>query len=252
MDKKNQKNIDKLLEADKDLNGTISAKIDLLVNQANNTDPTPKSLNTDFLNEDSVKDKSKHININIQPEPDPQYKNLVLSGGSVKGIAHIGALKKLVDEKLIVLNKLKAVAATSVGSLFALLIVLGFSIEEIWNFILYLDMKKMVNPDFFLFLKKCGFDNGQIIYNLFEEILTKKTNIKHINFRQLHELTKIHLTVVGSCLTTKEPVYYDHINTPNFKVSITALIVTILSNKSNLPTTVSVRAGNVNSALLIP
>ncbi len=150
----------------------------------------------------------------------PKYKNLVLSGGSIKSISQIGAIKKLIDEKLIELSKLKALAGTSAGSLIGLLIVLGFSIDEIWDFIYCINMGNMVKPDILLFLRKCGVETGQIIYNLIEEILTKKTGTKHINFRQLYEITKIHFTVVGSCLTTKQAIYYDHINTPNFKVSM--------------------------------
>lgn len=151
---------------------------------------------------------------------EPLYKNLVLSGGSIKGISHIGAIKKLIDEKLIDLKKIKSIAGASAGSIFGLLIALGFDIDEIWNFIYYLDVKNMVKPDFYSFLKKCGVESGCIIHNLIEEILTKKTGIKHINFRQLYELTKIHFIVVGSCLTTRKPIYYDYINTSNFKVSV--------------------------------
>ncbi len=151
---------------------------------------------------------------------EPKYKNIVFSGGSIKGICHIGVLKRLIDERLVDLKKLRAVAGTSAGSLLAVLVVLGFSIDEIWKFIFDIDMKKMVNPDFFMVLKKCGVDTGQIIYNLFEEIIAAQTGIKHINFKQLFEITKIHLIIVGSCLTTKEAVYFDHINTPNFKVSV--------------------------------
>lgn len=151
---------------------------------------------------------------------EPRYKNLVLSGGGAKGISHIGAIKKLIDEKLLDLSKLKSVAGTSVGSILGILIVLGFTIDEIWDFIYCLDINNLVKPDFLMFLSKCGIESGRIIYNLIEEIITKKTNIKHINFRQLYEITKIHFIVVGACLTTKETVYYDYVNTPNFKVSM--------------------------------
>ena len=174
-------------------------------------------------NEDISNTETNNDEQNVATSTDdyePKYKNIVLSGGSVGGISHIGVLKKLLDEKLIHLKKIATIAATSAGSLIAILVVLGYSIEEIWNFILSLDMKKMVAPDFFMFLKKCGFDTGHIIYGLFEEIIAKTTGIKHINFRQLYELTHTHIIIVGSCLTTKEAVYYDHINTPNFKVSM--------------------------------
>ncbi len=156
----------------------------------------------------------------------PKYKNLVLSGGSVKGISHIGAIKRLVEVGLLDLKKIDGLAGSSVGSIIALLIVLGFNIDEIWQFAYMIDMKRLINPNLLIVFKKCGIETGQLIHNIFEEILTKKTGIKHINFRQLYEITKIHLTIVGSCLTTKEVVYYDHINYPNFKVS-TAVRISI-------------------------
>lgn len=187
---------------------------------------TEKTQNIDITEEehmDSEKENMELITENIKKtdnEINPQYKNLVLSGGSIKSISQIGAIKKLIDEKLIDISKLKALAGTSAGSLIGLLIVLGFSIDEIWEFIYCLNMGNMVKPDILLFLRKCGVETGQIIHNLIEEILTKKTGIKHINFRQLYEITNVHFTVVGSCLTTKQIIYYDHINTPNFKVSM--------------------------------
>lgn len=168
----------------------------------------------------SIENTKNSKDIDNDKDVEPKYNFLVLSGGSVYAISQIGAVKKLIEEKLIDLKKLKAVAGTSAGSLFGVLIVLGFTIDEIWDFVYHLDMKNMVKPDFFMLLQKCGVESGQIIHNLFEEILTKKTGIKHINFRQLYELTKIHFIIVGSCLTTKEIVYYDYINTPTFKVSM--------------------------------
>lgn len=155
---------------------------------------------------------------------EPKYKNLVFSGGSIRGICHVGALQRLVDEKLVEIKKIKAIAGVSAGCLFAVLLVLGFTVEEIWHFILSLDLKKTVKPDFFMLLKKCGIDNGHIIYNLYEQILTKKTGIKHINFKQLYEITGIYLTIVGSCLTTKKAVFFNHVNTPYFKVSVAVRI----------------------------
>uniref|UniRef100_A0A6C0CA39 PNPLA domain-containing protein n=1 Tax=viral metagenome TaxID=1070528 RepID=A0A6C0CA39_9ZZZZ len=149
-----------------------------------------------------------------------QYTNLVLSGGGTKGIAHIGAIQKLIDNGLLDLSTLKGVAGSSAGALAGLLIVLGFDMTNILNFVMCLDMKKLINPDVSLFLNKCGVDDGRTIFNLIEEILTKATGIKHINFRQLFELTGINFTVTGTCLTDSIAVRYNHVNTPNFKVSV--------------------------------
>lgn len=149
---------------------------------------------------------------------EPKYKNLVLSGGSIKGVSHIGAIAKLIDEKLLDLKKLESIAGVSAGALLGLLLVLGFDIKQIWNFIKCLDFKKLINPQFSLFFTQCGIENGKIIYNLFDEILTKKTNTKDITFSQLFQISKIHFTIVGANLTDKETVYYNHINSPTFRV----------------------------------
>lgn len=161
-----------------------------------------------------------NIELTIPIIEEPKYKYLVLSGGSIKGISELGAIHKLIEEKLIDLKKLKGVAGSSVGSLFGLLIVLGFTLDEIWNFIYNLDFKNLVNPDFFLLLKKNGLETGNLIYNLIEEIIFKKTGNKHLNFKQLYDISGIRFVVTGSCLTTKEIIYYDYLNTPNFKVAL--------------------------------
>lgn len=150
----------------------------------------------------------------------PIYKHLVISGGSVRAISHVGALHCLIEKGYIDLKQLKSIAGTSAGALFGCLLTIGFTTNEIWDFLKCLDFNKLVNPDFFLFLKQCGVDSGKIIYNLMEDILTKKTGIKQITFKQLFNLTNINFIVIGSCLTTKEAAYYDYINTPDFQVSL--------------------------------
>lgn len=149
-----------------------------------------------------------------------KYKNLVLSGGSTRGICHVGAVQKLIDSELIDIKQLKSITGASAGALYGCFLVLGFNNEEIWQFLQLIDTKKLIKPDIFMFLKNCGIESGQIIYNLMEDILTKKTGIENITFKQLYNITKIQFTIVGSCLTTKEVVYYDHIKSPNFIVSI--------------------------------
>lgn len=156
--------------------------------------------------------------------PEIKYTNLVLSGGGTKGIAHIGAIQTLIDKKLLDLSKLKGVAGSSAGALAGLLIVLGFDMINILNFVMCLDMKRLIRPDMTLFLTKCGIDNGSIIFDLIEEILTRATGIKHITFKQLYDLTGINFTITGTCLTDSTAMYYNHINTPHFKVSVATRI----------------------------
>lgn len=164
-------------------------------------------------------DIGNDVETNIR-KPFPVYTNLVLSGGSVRGISIVGALKELVDRELINFSKLKSVTGTSAGAMCGILIVLGYNANEIKDIIYSLDMAKQVRPELPLLLKKFGVDDGQIIRNFFEDRIVEKTNNRHINFKQLYDLTQIHLTIVASCLTTKIVSYFDHINTPFLSVAV--------------------------------
>ncbi|AYV85373.1 MAG: putative patatin-like phospholipase [Satyrvirus sp.] len=154
----------------------------------------------------------------------PKYVNLVLSGGSTRGISHIGAIKKLVEEKLLDLKKIECIACVSAGALLGVLIVLGFSIDQIWNFVFNLDFKKLIKPELLFLLEKCGMESGDTIYNLYNEILAKTTGIKNITFKELFGITKIHFIIIASNLTDKKEVHYDYINTPDFSVSLAVRI----------------------------
>lgn len=188
----------KIIIIDNSIESKIESRMDKFINNSDK-----KTISTD------------KTNITIKKK----YHNLVLSGGSVRGISLLGSIHKLIETELIDLAKLKAIAGTSVGALVGCLIVLGFTIDEIWNFIKSITMSKLVKPDFLLFMNKCGVDSGSIIHNLIEEILLKKTNVPNITFIKLFNLTNISFTVVGSCLTTKIATYFNHINTPDFIVS---------------------------------
>jgi len=148
------------------------------------------------------------------------YTNLVLSGGSTRGISQLGVLKQLVKHNLVDFNKLKCIVGVSVGSLIGCLIALKFSIDQIWESIIKKDLIRLLNIDLHLLLTHCGVETGKTIYKIMEGILTKTTKIHRITFKQLFEFTGVHFIVVGSCLTTKKPVYFDHIAYPDFVVSI--------------------------------
>lgn len=148
------------------------------------------------------------------------YKNLVLSGGSTRGISQLGALKTLIKHNLLDFHRLKTVVGVSVGSIIGCLIVLKHSIDKIWDFIMKIEIPRLISVDLSLLLMHYGIETGKIIHKLIEDILTESTNIKKITFKQLFEKTGIHYIVVGSCLTTKQPVYFDYKNTPDMIVSI--------------------------------
>ena len=205
---------------DNSVNVTISEADKRQICRVSSVDDTEVIITSEEINQDSqtispmIDDSQSLIPEKIK------YKNLVLSGGSIKGICHIGVLSRLWNEERIDPLILKAIVGTSVGALVGCLLVLGFTPTEIWDFLLKLDFTKLAKPDIFLFFEKCGADSGKVIFDLFEDILMTKTKIQYITFQQLFEHTGITFTVVGSNLTTKKVEYFNHVNTPNFKVSL--------------------------------
>jgi predicted patatin/cPLA2 family phospholipase len=146
------------------------------------------------------------------------YENIVLSGGSTKGIAHIGALYELSRRGIIDFSKVKCYTCVSAGALVAFFFILGFEFRELWEFVLELEFKKLVNPDWSN-IKKCGVDSGDRIKKYLEGVLEKKTGISNITFSQLYKQKPIKYNILGSCLTTKEQICFNHEVFPNMAVS---------------------------------
>jgi len=79
---------------------------------------------------------------------------LVLSGGGIKGISYIGALKALDD--LCILKNFEIFAGTSAGALVLFLHILGYTSDELYTFIKKFDFAKLKNIDVSLFINSYG------------------------------------------------------------------------------------------------
>ncbi len=116
---------------------------------------------------------------------------LCLSGGGVKGAAHIGVLKALEEEKI----KIDYISGTSSGSIIATLYAIGYKPEEIYNIFIqyckkikYIDTKNIIKLIFgLIFNQKIiieGLSEGKAIEKLMKKVCNEKniTNIKEIKF----------------------------------------------------------------------
>ena len=106
---------------------------------------------------------------------------LSLSGGGVKGAAHIGVLKAL-DENNI---RIDSIAGTSSGSIVAILYAMGFSSDEIYKIfkkyckkIGYIELKNIFKLIYGIFIKKKiiidGLNSGKKIEKMINEIGKEK------------------------------------------------------------------------------
>lgn len=112
---------------------------------------------------------------------------LCLSGGGVKGAAHIGVLRALEEENI----KIDYISGTSSGSIIASLYAIGCTPIEIYNLfkkyskkIKYVDLKNIFKLIYGIFFKRRiiidGLNSCEIIENLINEECLKR-NVKNIN-----------------------------------------------------------------------
>jgi len=148
-------------------------------------------------------------------------KNLVLSGGSVKGISFLGALK--VFEEYQMIDSIKTICGSSIGALIATLICLKYTYIELRPifFKLNFDNLQDINgSDIFNFFEDYGFDSGENFLRIIEILIKAKTDNSKITFLELYKITKIKLVITATCVNSKNIVYYDFEKTPNDCVSI--------------------------------
>jgi NTE family protein len=151
---------------------------------------------------------------------------LILSGGGIKGIAHIGALKALEEKNI--LQNITTIAGTSIGGLIASLIVIGYTADELYSFIQLFDLSKIksINPS--KLLTKHGLDDGSKLIFVLETMFEGKNISKHITFLELWNKTKIKLILTTACLNDKQPYYLSHITYPTMPIIFAIRMTTSL------------------------
>lgn len=172
-------------------------------------------------NNDSIENMNDYINKKLnavlgKSNNSKVKKFLVLSGGGVKGIAHIGALKALEENGI--LQNIKTLAGSSIGGMIAALFIMGYTPDELYNFIELFDMSKMrlLNPHGFF--NSFGFDDGTK-FNIVLKKLFEAKNIPHdITFKQLYARTNFKLILTTVCLNDKQVYYLSHTSYPNMQI----------------------------------
>ena len=140
--------------------------------------------------------------------------NLIIGGGSIKGIAYTGALEYLYTNNL--LTKIKKFYGSSVGSIIGvffcsgykpyniLQILLNLNFEECWDF-------SLNNID----------KNYSIITNLFfikiREIYSKNGDDK-ITFKKFYDKFEIDLNIYATSLTSRQNICFNKDTFPNLEV----------------------------------
>lgn len=145
---------------------------------------------------------------------------IVLSGGGIRCLSHIGALLELDRRKY--LGHVKEYVGVSAGAFISFALCIGYTIRELHALILGFNFFNLQNidPDNIInFLSVYGIDDGKQLEKLIHTLLKYKGLNSGITFMQLYTLRpQITFRCYASDLNTCTLKEFSHILTPNTSV----------------------------------
>lgn len=153
----------------------------------------------------------------------PDFDTVCMSGGGIKGFAFLGALNYLESESYIDTTKINSWVGTSAGAILCFLFTLGYTVQEIIDFILDFNFSKIQSePSIDNLLGGFGIDDGSKLKFIIIEFLKEKYDLEDITFIEHFNLTNKKFTIIGTNFSKGTEVVFNHETTPNMSV-ITAV-----------------------------
>ena len=163
---------------------------------------------------------------NLHGQYIPVYRNLVMEGGGIKGIAYGGALEELEEQG--VLKNIIRVAGTSAGAIQACLLAIGYSPEELSEIIANTPIESF-NDDGFVprgtkrLFNQYGWYQGDSFLSTLENLIFTRTGNANLTFAELHDLAKTYpfrdLYVVGADLSSQTSVVFSYESHPKMRIA---------------------------------
>jgi NTE family protein len=142
-------------------------------------------------------------------------RRIVLSGGGIRAIAHIGGLKALAEKNY--LSQVKEWVGVSAGALVCFLMTIGFKLSQVETICKTLDFGiiRSFEPDAILDLfDSFGVDSGENLEKLLKSLLKTRGLPTDLTFEQAHQRGFPSLRVYATNLRTCELVEFSHKKTP--------------------------------------
>lgn len=132
---------------------------------------------------------------------------LVFSGGGLRGLAYVGALRALADTGRLRLETVTHTAGTSVGALTAALLALGYTLDELERLVLEEDFSKYWAWGTLPSDARWGWTTGKALVDRVEELVRSKSGVTGLFVRDVPTVAGKHVTVVVTDVATCKPVY---------------------------------------------
>lgn len=147
--------------------------------------------------------------------PSKLYKNLVLSGGGVRGLYYLGFMKYYESR----LDEFKNLVGTSIGSFFVAAIAIGYKSEELRPHVInIIDYTKVKNIQLFGFLSNLGLDDATNLEHYIKKMIRYKIGRKDITFLQIYKEFEKNIVIPVVCIQTKQVIYLSKDTFPHLKV----------------------------------
>ncbi len=163
------------------------------------------------------------------PDRSPVYRNLVMEGGGIRGIAYGGALAEL--ERRGQLRELRRVGGTSAGAIQAALLAVGYAPADIIGIVNELPIQRLNDGQYIFFgggtrlLKQYGWYRGDAFTNLLAELVGRQTQRPNLTLGELHALAQAEparyrdLYTTGTNLTRQCRQVFSYETHPNMRVA---------------------------------
>jgi NTE family protein len=152
-------------------------------------------------------------------------RKLVLSGGGMRAVAHLGALHVLETNNL--LSHVEEYIGVSAGAFLAFCLCIGYSLKELQQIVLSFDFQliRNISPDSMVeFPLTFGLDNGEKLLKLLHSVMRIKGISQDITFSELP--TKKSLRCFATDIYRCKLREFSHSKTPAVKIT-TALVASM-------------------------
>jgi NTE family protein len=169
-------------------------------------------------------------------------RRILLSGGGIRGLAHIGALQEL--ERNGMLKGVIEWIGVSAGSILSLMLVIGYTLNELKHFCELFDFSNIIDlDDATSLIFKLGIDTGEKMKRLLDALLKEKGYSNDVTFSDLELRGLPRLKIFATDLNRAEYKVFSYSMTPTYKV------VDAIRASSSLPfyfqPVIDVEGGNI-------
>ena len=150
------------------------------------------------------------------------FKNLIFEGGGVKGIAYVGAIRELENRQI--MKNIKRVGGTSAGAINAVLLALGYTLEDTQKILMELDFKNFMDDswgairDSNRLITEFGWYKGDFFKGWIGNLIREKTGNENSTFNDLKNKGFLDLYLVGTNLSTGFSEVFSNEHTPRIRV----------------------------------